>query len=95
MKKLLISLMFLAYNCIYATTTGIIGVDEQVSLGTRILQTFLFVVGLGCIGYAAYMYGSGKAKSQGLEIIFGILVMAGLAIGGIGWWTGKSSGFAF
>ena len=92
-KKYLFGLMFFVSHFVFATTTGIAGVDEEVTLGTKILQVFLVVVGLGCIAYASYMFGSGKAKSQGLEIIFGLLAMAGIAIGGTAWWVGKTSGF--
>jgi hypothetical protein len=91
MKKFLT--LFLLNSKVFAQTTGIVGLDDQISTGTRILQVFLFLVGIGCISYAAWLFGSGKAKQQGLEILFGILVIAGLAVGGIAWWTGKTSGF--
>lgn len=80
---------------VLAQTTGISGIDQQVTLGTRVLQVFMFVVGLGCISVAAYMFGSGKAKEKGLEWLFGILVMAGLGVGGIAWWSSQSYGFTF
>ena len=92
MKKLLI-ILSLFCNLIFASTTGIQGLDDQITTGQKILQAFLFIVGLGCIAYAAYLFGSGKAKQQGLEILFGILVMAGLAVGGVAWWMTKTSGF--
>ena len=92
MKKLLI-ILSLFCNLVFASTTGIQGLDDQITTGQKILQAFLFIVGLGCIAYAAYLFGSGKAKQQGLEILFGILVMAGLAVGGVAWWMTKTSGF--
>lgn len=93
MKKLLRGIVFFISGKVFAATTGIPGLDDQVTTGQRILQVFLFIVGLGCISYAAYLFGSGKAKQQGLEILFGILVMAGLAVGGLSWWVTKTSGF--
>ena len=100
MLKLLKKLGFAGLSGLYsvsswATTTGISGVDTNVSLGTRVIQVFCFVLGLGCVGYAAYMFGTGKSKGQSLELLWGLLVMGGLVVGGTAWWMTQASGFVF
>ncbi|MFN8770827.1 MAG: hypothetical protein ACK5Z5_01350 [Neisseriaceae bacterium] len=96
-KKLFMVLIFSLYSIASwaTTTTGIAGVDENVSLGQKIIQVFCFILGIGCITYVAYMFGTGKAKGQSLELLWGILVMGALIVGGTAWWMTKSSGFIF
>jgi hypothetical protein len=95
-KKFCIAFLFyISTISVWATTTGISGVDEQVSLATRVLQTLIGVAGLGCIIYVAIQFGTGKAKHQGLELLFSILVMGALAVGGTAWWATQAPGFQF
>ena len=89
MRKTLLFIFFtMSYYIAWAAdSTGISDLDNVSNKGQAILRMTARWGGIALLVLAGFLFGTGKAKGEGLSWLFWICASLGLICAGFGWWT--------
>lgn len=100
MKKLYFMLLMYIYSVMSLAAgiqqTGIDAIDNNVSVGQKILTLTAKWGGIGLLVGAGIMLGLGKLRGEALGFLFYLILGLGLICAGFSWWNNSfTAGFAW